>query len=52
MAVASIFVPEKIPAATIQAGNVKMNMTAASFGRGSAGIGAIGRHRRILTARR
>lgn len=42
MAIASLFVPEKIPAATIQAGNVKMNLTAASFGRSSAGVGALG----------
>ena len=38
----SLFVPEHVPAATIQAGGVKMNITATSYGRGSAGIGAVG----------
>lgn len=38
----SLLVPEHVPAATIQAGGVKMNITATSYGRGSAGIGAIG----------
>lgn len=42
MTILSLFVPEKIPAATIQAGNVKMNVTPASFGRSSAGLGAVG----------
>ena len=41
MAVGSFFIPEKVPAARIQAGNVKMEVmpTAAA---GSAGLGAIG----------
>jgi hypothetical protein len=38
----SFFVPEKIPAATIEAAGVKVNVTATSFGKGSAGIGASG----------
>lgn len=38
----SLLVPEHVPAATIQAGGVKMNITATSYGRGSAGIGAVG----------
>ncbi len=38
----SLFVPEHVAAATIQAGGVKMNITATSYGRGSAGIGAFG----------
>jgi hypothetical protein len=38
----AFIVPEHIPAATIQAGGVKVNFTAASYGRGSAGIGAFG----------
>lgn len=38
----SLIVPERVPAATIQAGGVRMNITATSFGRGSAGIGAVG----------
>ncbi|HVH46950.1 MAG TPA: hypothetical protein VM925_31620 [Labilithrix sp.] len=38
----SLIVPERIPAATIQAGGVKMQLTATSYGRGSAGIGAVG----------
>lgn len=42
MMTASLFVPEKIPTATIQAGNVKMNVTATTTGKGSAGIGAVG----------
>jgi hypothetical protein len=39
---ASLFVPQKIPAATIQAGDVKMNVAATTFGKGSAGVGAAG----------
>ena len=41
MAVASFFVPEKVPAARISAGNVKMEImpTAAA---GSGGLGAVG----------
>jgi len=39
---ASIFVPEKVPAATIQAGNVKMTPTATSVGRSSATFGVVG----------
>jgi hypothetical protein len=42
LAIASLFIPEKVDAATIQAGNVKVNLTATSMGRGSGGIGAIG----------
>jgi hypothetical protein len=38
----SFLVPEHVPAATIQAGDVKVNFTATSYGRGSAGIGAVG----------
>jgi len=38
----SLFVPEHVPAATIQAGGIKMNISATSYGRGSAGIGAVG----------
>ncbi len=38
----SLLVPEHVPAATIQAGGIKMNLTATSYGRGSAGIGAVG----------
>ena len=38
----SLFIPEHVPAATIQAGGVKMQLTASSYGRGSAGIGAVG----------
>ena len=40
--VASLFVPEKVPAATIQAGNTKVHITPTSFGVGSAGLGAGG----------
>jgi hypothetical protein len=43
MATASLFIPEKIPAATIQAGNTKINFTPTSYGRGSAGLGVVGR---------
>ncbi len=42
MTTASFFIPEKVPAATIQAGNVKINVTPTAYGRGSAGIGAVG----------
>jgi hypothetical protein len=42
LAIASLFIPEKVDAATIQAGNVKVNLTATSMGRGSGGIGAVG----------
>jgi hypothetical protein len=42
MAAASLFIPEKVPAATIQAGNVKVHLTATSFGRSSGGLGAVG----------
>lgn len=41
MAVTSFFVPEKIPAARIQAGNVKMEVTPQA-GAGMGGLGAIG----------
>lgn len=40
---ASLFIPESVPAATIQAGNTKIHITPASFGVGSAGLGAGGR---------
>ena len=40
--VLSFIVPEKIPVATIEAGGVKVNLTATSNGRGAAGIGAVG----------
>lgn len=39
----SFIVPERVPAATIQAGGVKVDFTATSNGPGSAGIGAVGR---------
>lgn len=39
---ASFFIPERVPAATIQAGNVKMNVTPAAYGRGTAGLAAVG----------
>ena len=42
MVIASLVVPEKIPAATIQAGRMKMNLTATSYGKGSGGVGAVG----------
>lgn len=42
LALASLFIPEKTAAATIQAGNVRMNVVPASYGAGSAGLGAIG----------
>lgn len=42
MTVASFVIPEKIPAATIQAGDVKMHVTPTSFGTASAGLGAVG----------
>jgi hypothetical protein len=38
----SLIIPERIPAATIQAAGVKMNVTATTSGSGSAGIGAVG----------
>lgn len=38
---ASFFIPEKVPAATIQAGDMKFHMTPMANGRGSAGIGAV-----------
>lgn len=42
MIIASFFIPEKVPAATIQAGNVKINVTPMSMGRAGSGIGAVG----------
>lgn len=39
---ASLFIPERVPAATIQAGNTKVHLTPTSYGIGSAGIGAGG----------
>lgn len=41
LAIASFFIPEKVAAATISAGNVKMNVTPTSVG-GGGGIGAVG----------
>lgn len=38
----SLVVPERVPAATIQAGGVKVNLSAATLGRGAAGLGAVG----------
>lgn len=40
--VASLFIPEKVAAATISAGNTKFNLAPASFGVGSAGASAVG----------
>lgn len=42
LSVLSLIVPEKVPAATIQAGGVKVHITASSPGKGAAGIGAGG----------
>lgn len=42
LTVASFFIPEKISAATIMAGDMTLNVTPASFGPGSAGVGAVG----------
>lgn len=42
LTIASLFVPQSIPAATINAAGVKMNVTPAAFGVGSAGALAIG----------
>jgi hypothetical protein len=42
MMTASLFIPERVPAATIQAGNVKINLTPTTLGRNSAGVGAVG----------
>jgi hypothetical protein len=42
MMAASLFIPERVPAATIQAGNVKINVSPTTMGRGSGGIGAAG----------
>jgi hypothetical protein len=42
LALVSLFVPEKIPAATISAGNVHVNVAPTSFGVASAGLGAAG----------
>lgn len=39
---ASLFIPEKVPAATIQAGNTKVHFAPTSFGIGSAGAAAGG----------
>lgn len=41
LAAASLFIPEKVPAATIQAGNVKMNVAPTTFA-GGGGMGAVG----------
>jgi hypothetical protein len=42
LTVLGLVIPEKIPAATIEALGTKVNLTATSFGRGSAGVGATG----------
>ena len=42
MMIASLFIPEKIPAAVIEAHGVKMTMTATADGRGSGAVGAVG----------
>ena len=42
MTAASFFIPEKIAAARIQAGDVKLNITPTAYGRGGAGVGAVG----------
>jgi hypothetical protein len=42
MIIASFFIPEKVPAATIQAGNVKLHVTPMSMGRAGSGLGAVG----------
>ena len=42
MIIASFLIPEKVPAATIQAGNVKMHVTPMSMGRAGSGLGAVG----------
>jgi hypothetical protein len=42
MIIASFFVPERVPAATIQAGVVKMHVTPMSMGRAGSGLGAVG----------
>ena len=39
---ASLLVPEHVPTATIQAGNVRMNVMPANLGRNAAGLGAVG----------
>ena len=43
LTVASFFLPQKIPAAVITSGDVKMNVTPTAFGPGSAGAMAVGR---------
>lgn len=42
MMTASLFIPEKVPTATIHAGNTKIHLGPTSMGRTSAGIGAVG----------
>jgi hypothetical protein len=42
VSILSVFIPEKIPAAVVEARGIKVNLTATSFGRGSAGVGATG----------
>jgi hypothetical protein len=42
LSVLSVIIPEKVPTATIQAGGAKFTITPASYGRGAAGIGAVG----------
>jgi len=38
----SLFVPERVPAATIETAGVKVHVAPTSFGRASAGVGAVG----------
>lgn len=40
--IASLVIPEKVPAATVQAGNTKIHFAPTSFGVASAGVGAGG----------
>ncbi|AKV04702.1 hypothetical protein AKJ09_11365 [Labilithrix luteola] len=42
MTIASFLIPQKVAAATITAGNVKMNVVPTSVGKGGAGLGAVG----------
>ena len=39
---ASLLIPESVPAATIQAGDTTIHISPSSFGVGSAGVGAVG----------
>jgi hypothetical protein len=42
LGILSFIIPEKVPVATIEAGGARVNVGAASFGMGSAGLGAVG----------